>query len=72
MSDLEYGGRYSQAAVLWENGMVFDLNTLTDAGNKTHLVNAKAINDAGHIVGIMHISRPVSEAHGYLLIPNGD
>jgi probable HAF family extracellular repeat protein len=70
MSDLEYGGRYSQAAVLWENGLVFDLNALTDAGNKIHLPLAKGINDAGHIVGIMDISRPVSEQHGFLLIPN--
>ena len=70
MSDLPYGGRYSQAAVLWENGLVFDLNTLVDAGSKIHLPLAKGINNAGNIVGLMHISRPISESHGCLLIPN--
>ena len=63
-------GRYSMTAVLWDNLQAFDLNALTDAGNKTHLNIAKGINDAGQIVGLMHTSRPVSESHGYLLIPN--
>ena len=65
-------GRYSMTAVLWRDGQVFDLNTLTDAGNKAHLAIPKAINDAGHIVGLVDYSRPISEAHGYLLIPNGE
>jgi probable HAF family extracellular repeat protein len=63
-------GRYSMTAVLWQGGQVFDLNTLTDAGNKAHLAIPKAINDTGHIVGLVDYSRPLSEMHGYLLIPN--
>jgi uncharacterized membrane protein len=59
-------------AALWRDGQVFDLNTLTDAGSKAHLANSKAINDAGHIVGWVDFARPISEAHGYLLIPNGN
>ncbi len=69
--DTNYGGRYSQAAFLWD-GQMFDLNALVDTGGKIHLQLAKDINDAGHIVGLLHISRPVSESHGFLLIPNGE
>ena len=67
--DTDYGGTYSQAAFLWD-GQMFDLNTLVDAGRKVHLPLARGINDAGHIAGVMDISRPVSEQHGFLLIPN--
>jgi len=66
------GGRSSQAAFLWQDGMMLDLNSLADTGGKNHLQLAKDINNAGHIVGLMCIWRPVSESHGFLLIPNGE
>jgi hypothetical protein len=46
------------------------LQSAVDTSRKTHLPLAKWINDAGYIVGLMHISRPVRESHGFLLIPN--
>jgi probable HAF family extracellular repeat protein len=64
------GGKHSQAAFLWQDGIMFDLNLLADTGGKIHLQLAKDINNAGHVVGLMSISRPVSESHGFLLIPN--
>ena len=66
------GGKHSQAAFLWQAGQMLELNLLADTGGKIHLQLAKDINDAGHIVGLMDISRPVSETHGFLLIPNSE
>ena len=66
------GGKFSQTAFLWQDGQMLNLNSLADTGGKNHLQLAKDINDAGHIVGLMRIWRPVSESHGFLLIPNGE
>ena len=66
------GGKHSQAAFLWQSGQMVDLNSLADTGGQIHLQLAKDINDAGHVVGLMRISRTVSETHGFLLIPNGE
>lgn len=63
-------GRYSMTAALWRDGQVLDLNKLSDAGNKVHIDIGTGINNAGQIVGMMRISRPVSEAHGFVMIPN--
>jgi hypothetical protein len=49
---------------------MFDLNRLADTGSKFHLQSPHDINERGHIAGTMRISRPVSELHGFLLIPN--
>jgi len=64
------GGKHSQTAFLWQNGTMFDLNSLTDTGGKIHLAQARDINDDSHVVGLMGISRPTSESHGFLLIPS--
>jgi probable HAF family extracellular repeat protein len=58
-----------QTAFLWQNGTMFNLNSLTDMPSGRHLQLARDINNAGHIVGWMRIKRPVSEAHGFLVIP---
>ena len=63
------GGRYSMAGVLWDNGQPVELNDLAGAGSKIHIDIGKGINDAGYIAGLMRISRPVSEVHGFLMIP---
>jgi probable HAF family extracellular repeat protein len=63
------GGRQPQTAFLWQNGTMFNLNSLTDMPSGKHLQLARDINNAGHIVGWMGIFRPVSEVHGFLVIP---
>jgi probable HAF family extracellular repeat protein len=63
------GRKHPQAAFLWQNGQMVDLNSLVDAG-EIHLGSARNINEAGHVVGSMGIPRPVSESHGFLLVPN--
>jgi probable HAF family extracellular repeat protein len=62
------GGRHSKTAFLWQNGTMFELNSLADSGGKTNLVSAEDISEAGDIVGVMHIDRVGS--HAFLLIPN--
>lgn len=39
-------------AVLWQNGVITDLNTLIPADTGWELTEAKSINDAGQITGI--------------------
>ena len=66
-------GRYSQVAFLWQDGQMFDLNQITDgAGGKNWLQRAYGINDAGHIVGEVRLTKPVSENHAFLLVPNAN
>lgn len=63
-------GRFSQVAFLWQDGQMFDLNQITDgAGRKNWLQRANGINDTGHIVGEMRITKPVSENHAFLAAP---
>lgn len=38
-------------AILWENGIAIDLNTLIPSGSGWNLLSAEGINDAGDIVG---------------------
>jgi probable HAF family extracellular repeat protein len=57
----------SSVAFLWENGKMSDLNILSAAGNKQTLLNASAINAAGHIVGSLRTNGRVNEIHAYLL-----
>ncbi len=64
-------GRYPETAFLWQDGQMLDLNALADTG-KIHLDWARDINDAGQIVGVMRLPRPVSEDHGFVLIPNAE
>jgi probable HAF family extracellular repeat protein len=62
--------RFSRVAFLWQDGQMFDLNQITDGADGKHwLQRANAINDAGHIVGVLRITKPVSEQHAFLLAP---
>jgi probable HAF family extracellular repeat protein len=63
--------RGRDAAFLWLDGKLLDLNAVSDAG-KNHLTWALDINDAGQIVGELRLPRPVSEEHAFVLIPNGE
>lgn len=58
------GGR----AVLWQNGVAIDLNTVSGvAGSGWRLTEARAINDAGQIVGSG--LNPDGSARGFILTP---
>lgn len=59
-----------RAASLWDAGQMFDLNALAAAGSKIQLKEANAINNAGHVVGLMGVTRGRnSEEHAFLLVP---
>ena len=60
--------RGDQRAFVYANGGMTDLNAVTAVGGR-NLQFAMGINDDGDIVGFMHIPRPVSEQHGFLLRP---
>jgi probable HAF family extracellular repeat protein len=65
-------GRTPLAAFLWETGQMLDLNVLAEASRKNTLLEAAAINNAGHIVGYMRTtSKGGSEERAYVLIPTG-
>ena len=54
------------AAVLWENGVLVNLNDLLPADAGLRLLTAYAINDAGQIVGGAYVN---GMEHAYLLTP---
>jgi probable HAF family extracellular repeat protein len=54
------------SAVLWENGSIFDLNTLIPPGASLHLQWAEDINDRGEIAGT---GSENGNLHAFLLIP---
>ncbi len=63
-------GRFGQVGFLWHHGQMFDLNSISvGAGGKNWIQIASGINDAGHIVGLLHKTKPISEDHGFLLVP---
>jgi probable HAF family extracellular repeat protein len=59
-----------QRAFLWKDGQMFNLNDLADVGGHNYLAVAEDINDAGDVIGVIRIWRPVSEVHGFLLMRN--
>src|SRR5215472_1492658 len=52
---------------LWENGAMFDLNTLVSPGSKLNLFFPSIINDRGEIAGQGQL--PNGDIHAFLLIP---
>jgi probable HAF family extracellular repeat protein len=62
------GKRGGQFAFVYSNGVMTNLNTITNVGDAS-LQSAVGINDDGDIVGFMQIPRPVSEQHGFVLRP---
>lgn len=61
------GAGAAQAAFLWEDGVMFNLNDLIPPDSDWDLLSARDINDAGEIVGIG--INPDGELHGWLLTP---
>lgn len=58
-------------AFLWEAGVMFDLGDLAGTGAKIRLENATKINNAGHIVGWMIVTKKgEDQLHAFLLSPN--
>jgi hypothetical protein len=53
-------------ALLWEDSVPIDLNTLMSAGSPWYLLTASSINDAGEIVGWGTIT---GEVHAFLARP---
>ena len=57
----------SSRGFLWENGKMFDLNTLVSPGSKLNLYFPTIINDRGEIAGQGQL--PNGDIHAFLLIP---
>jgi probable HAF family extracellular repeat protein len=56
------------AGVLWENGAVYDLNTLAGvAKGSPHVTWATAINDIGQISGVMNASATSNDSRAVVL-----
>lgn len=53
-------------AVLWHDGVIYDLNQLKPAGSPLNLLRANAINDSGWIAGYGLLG---NNERGFLLIP---
>jgi probable HAF family extracellular repeat protein len=61
-------------AILWENGAIFDLNTLIPKNSSLQLAFADDINDLGEVVGMgvppgVDPSNVLTQGHAFLLIP---
>jgi probable HAF family extracellular repeat protein len=56
-------------ALLWQNGVMTNLNTLIPAGSPMFLIEALGINNRGQIIG--YGSLPDGQVLGYLLTPCG-
>jgi probable HAF family extracellular repeat protein len=62
-------GWFTQTAIIWQDGVMADLNEIARTDHRPHLVYATSINNAGHIGGFTRTSRSISDQHGYILIP---
>ena len=60
------GNQRKQVAVIWQNGVISDLNQQANAASSGNLFGASGINNAGQIVGTVELST-VPEIHGFLL-----
>lgn len=58
----------AQPAFLYSNGRMTDLNSLLPAGSGWTLTSARAINNAGDIVG--YGVNPAGQTHAFLLTPD--
>lgn len=58
------------SAVIWQNGLIADLNALVPADSTLQLLTAFAINDAGEIVGFGVQKAAPNNIHAFLAIPN--
>ncbi len=53
----------------WQNGVMKDLNTLTDPNSPLYLIEAHSINDRGQIVGYALV-KATGELHAFLATPS--
>jgi len=51
VADFDNAPSFGGAAVLWDEGTIFDLNSLIPAGSGWNLLSAQGINELGQIVG---------------------
>ena len=66
VADFDNAPSFGGAAVLWEAGAIFDLNSLIPAGSGWNLLSANAINSQGQIVGFGTLG---GDTRAFLLTP---
>ncbi|MEM8678209.1 MAG: hypothetical protein AAGF97_02535, partial [Planctomycetota bacterium] len=66
VADFDNAPSFGGAAVIWEAGEIFDLNTLIPAGSDWNLLSANGINTQGQIVGFGTLA---GETRAFLLTP---
>ena len=66
VADFDNAPSFGGAAVLWEAGLIFDLNTLIPAGSGWNLLSAQGINSQGQIVGFGTLA---GDTRAFLLTP---
>jgi probable HAF family extracellular repeat protein len=59
---------FNERAYLWRNGLMLDLNTLTDGDNSLFLFEAEDLNSLGQIIGV-GFDASTGEVHGFLANP---
>lgn len=58
------------SAVVWQNGVIADLNSLIPAGSPLFLLSASDINDRGQIIGSA-LDIATGRVHAFLAMPSG-
>ena len=66
VADFDNAPSFGGAAVLWETGEIFDLNSLIPAGSGWNLLSANGINSQGQIVGFGTLG---GDTRAFLLTP---
>ena len=66
VADFDNAPGFGGAAVLWEAGQIFDLNSLIPAGSDWNLLSANGINAHGQIVGFGTLN---GDTRAFLLTP---
>jgi len=61
--------KFQPRAYIWENGVMTDLNTVTNGKSGLYLLLANSVNEVGEIAGLSLASD--FTLHGFLAIPTG-
>ena len=59
---------FNPRGVIWQNGVMTDLNTLVSKSSPLFILTACSVNASGEIIGIA-VDKATGEAHGYLATP---
>jgi probable HAF family extracellular repeat protein len=59
---------FNPRGVIWQNGVMTDLNTLVPKTSPLFLLTACSVNATGEIIGLA-VDKATGEAHGYLATP---